>query len=378
MSSQRRLKILIPVQWFQPIGGIEVFISHLLPYLTESFDVAVVVQRMGHEEAILVPEDVRVYELPLSPSWPQLNAILDDFAPDIIHLQAASLGFLRLVWLGWIRRIRLAWTIHQVPENLAWLVPGMRIPGWVAYRLMAPLFGQIVAPSRFIAQLAAHHGISAQVISCGVETDRFKPGDRAIAREVLGLDNRPMVLFVGRFTREKNGLRMLQAVRDIALRERVQLVMVGPSADERRYTRSARKLVVQLRDAGILQLPGPIAHDDPRLPLYYQAANVFALPSLFETQSIATLEALASGLPILTSSRGALVDLVEPGVNGQMCNPLDVHDIAARLTEVLINKLPASSVGPEHAPTTVAQLYGGVYRELSVRAPRPQKQNVPG
>jgi len=64
-------------------------------------------------------------------------------------------------------------------------------------------------------------------------------------------------------------------------------------------------------------------------------ASVFAMPSIAELQSIATMEAMASGLPIVAANAMALPHLVHDGENGFLFEPGDVEEFAARLTDVL-------------------------------------------
>jgi glycosyltransferase involved in cell wall biosynthesis len=65
-------------------------------------------------------------------------------------------------------------------------------------------------------------------------------------------------------------------------------------------------------------------------------ATVFAMPSIAELQSIATMEALASGLPVVAVRAMALPHLVHDGENGYLCEPGDVAAFAARLTDILM------------------------------------------
>ena len=67
----------------------------------------------------------------------------------------------------------------------------------------------------------------------------------------------------------------------------------------------------------------------------YTNATVFAMPSIAELQSIATMEAMASGLPIVAADAVALPHLVHHGENGYLFTPGDAEELAERLTDVL-------------------------------------------
>ena len=74
---------------------------------------------------------------------------------------------------------------------------------------------------------------------------------------------------------------------------------------------------------------------DEELKQAYTRASVFAMPSTAELQSIATMEAMASGLPVVAADAMALPHLVHHGENGYLFPPGDVQELAARLAEVL-------------------------------------------
>lgn len=167
-----------------------------------------------------------------------------------------------------------------------------------------------------------------------VENQAFAEGAAAARlqadslRNRLGLPER-YFLFVGRFAREKNVLRMLEAYatyRQAAGRQAWGLVLVGGGPLEPMLRARAQ----ELRDvvfAGFQQ-----AH---AVSAYYGLASCLVLPSISETWGLVVNEAMAAGLPVLVSHRcGCVPELVRPGVNGYVCDPLDI-DSMARLMGVL-------------------------------------------
>ena len=81
---------------------------------------------------------------------------------------------------------------------------------------------------------------------------------------------------------------------------------------------------------------------DEQLRAALTRATVFAMPSLAELQSIATMEAMASGLPIVAANAMALPHLVHEGENGYLFDPGDAKDLADKLSRVL--SLPDSEL----------------------------------
>lgn len=84
---------------------------------------------------------------------------------------------------------------------------------------------------------------------------------------------------------------------------------------------------------------------DETLPQVYAAGDVFAMPGVAELQSIATLEAMASGLPIVAADAMALPHLVRPGENGHLFQPGDVQELARHLGALLASPRLRATMG---------------------------------
>jgi glycosyltransferase involved in cell wall biosynthesis len=89
------------------------------------------------------------------------------------------------------------------------------------------------------------------------------------------------------------------------------------------------KLALELGIASNVQFRGHIT--DKELPAAYERATLFAMPSIAELQSIATMEAMASGRPVVAADAMALPHLVHDGDNGYLFPPDDVEATGARL-----------------------------------------------
>jgi len=143
-------------------------------------------------------------------------------------------------------------------------------------------------------------------------------------RKTLGLPSN-YFLFVGRFASEKNLHHLLQAYHYYC--QQIEqpawsLVMLGSGELEEDLKTTAMDLELdQVFWLGFKQIE--------ELPIYYALASALILPSLSEPWGLVVNEAMACGLPILISERcGSLYDLVFPGINGSIFNPLDPESIA--------------------------------------------------
>jgi teichuronic acid biosynthesis glycosyltransferase TuaC len=139
----------------------------------------------------------------------------------------------------------------------------------------------------------------AQVLPCGVDTERFQPLERASARRRLGLDETgPYLLFPA-----------------------------DPGRAEKRHDRA----LAVAGDVPLLTLGGV---DPAQAPLWVNAANAVLVPSEREGFGLAVLEALACDVPVLATPVGVHVDALA-GVAGTLCAPFD----AARWREALAPQL---------------------------------------
>lgn len=143
------------------------------------------------------------------------------------------------------------------------------------------------------------------VVPAAVDTDRFGLGSRKEARETLGLpQDRFVVLTVRRLARRMGLERILDAVSEERSRDRLWLIggrglLHGELSDAIRKRDLSRRVV----------LLGSIP--DTILPLYYQAADVFVLPSAsLEGFGLVLLESLASGTPVLATAVGGVPEIL--------------------------------------------------------------------
>ncbi len=213
-----------------------------------------------------------------------------------------------------------------------------------------------------------------RVVHPGVHLEAFAPEVlqplRAPTRAALGLPADAMViLFVGMNFESKGLETIIRAVGLLKSRNpssRAHVLVVG-KGDESRF----RRMAVEAGCADAITFAG--AHRDG-LSRFHAAADVFAMPASFETFSMATLEAMAAGLPVVISDRMGVRDIVSDGVNGFVV-PVEgaTEACADRLTQLLQVGTRASMAeaaraeATKHAWDHVADAVTSVYKErLSV------------
>jgi glycosyltransferase involved in cell wall biosynthesis len=192
-----------------------------------------------------------------------------------------------------------------------------------------------VAPSRWMAQAAqgsrllGHHPCS--VIPNGLDTEVFRPVNRAHARVALGLDpHRRYILFgaaTGAQDRRKGFHLLLEALHALARLPQVvadtELLIFGAAPEE-----VLRTLPLRAHAMGYV-------HDEARLALLYGAADVFAAPSMQDNLPNTVAEALACGTPAVAFAIGGLPELVRHEATGWLAPAFDVDQFAEGLAYAL-------------------------------------------
>jgi UDP-glucose:(heptosyl)LPS alpha-1,3-glucosyltransferase len=188
-------------------------------------------------------------------------------------------------------------------------------------RLEAALLGKggasrVIANSRMVAaEITRIYGYPASkidVIHNGVPVAAFQAnaGQRATARAALGLNADDIaLLFVGSGW-ERKGLRFAIDALEASANSRMRLFVAGRGNQRKYKSRCVHFLGVM--------------HD---LAAIYAAADIFILPTLYDPFSNASLEALAAGLPIITTRANGLSEVIDNGVHGSMVD--DARDLRA-------------------------------------------------
>jgi glycosyltransferase involved in cell wall biosynthesis len=174
-------------------------------------------------------------------------------------------------------------------------------------------------------------------ISCGIDASRF-------ANDTPTNNKNPRFLFLGRLDDEKRIHILLQAVAKLTEHPNVIVELVGDGGERDNLSR----LATQLGIADRVIFTGHISDRD--LPAAYERCTAFVMPSIAELQSIATMEAMASGRPVIAADAMALPHLVHDGDNGYLFPPDDAAALADRLKRILnadrqeLNRLSENSL----------------------------------
>ncbi|HSO71524.1 MAG TPA: glycosyltransferase family 4 protein [Thermodesulfobacteriota bacterium] len=163
-----------------------------------------------------------------------------------------------------------------------------------------------------------------------------------------------VLLFVGSGFRRKGLYFLIGALPAVLKEVKVQLIVVG-EGNQKKAARLAARLGVdrQVSFIGPVKDPGP----------YYQAADLFVLPSLYEPFSNACLEAMSRGLPMVTTEMNGASEAILSGENGVVVrDPADLKDLAQAVIRAL--GLNREEVGPIHRQNLVRHTWEKHIEEL--------------
>jgi colanic acid/amylovoran biosynthesis glycosyltransferase len=182
------------------------------------------------------------------------------------------------------------------------------------------------ARSQLMGLVEADHWDKLDVVHCGVDTMQL------VARTTSGAPARGSVgvLCVGRLVPVKGQLILLEAIAELVREGRnVRLALVGGGPMQAALAEAARRAGIE----GRVELTGPLGHPDVLRRI--RAADVFCLPSFAEGVPIVLMEAMALGVPILSTRVMGIPELVEDGVSGLLVAPGSRDELIAGLRRLI-------------------------------------------
>lgn len=246
----------------------------------------------------------------------------------------------------------------------------------VAYRLMAMRAARVVAVSELLeAEFRRRIGIRKDkllVIHNGIDVEGYKDlGDRQALRRGLGLPpGGPLVGMVGNIKPVKGIDVLLESVPAILSRHpsATFLIVGGTYPGYEPYRASLDEIIERLGIRGQVVLVGV----SEAIPQILATLDVYVVPSRSEGLSLALLEAMASGLPVVATAVGGTPGVVQDGVSGLLVPPESPSDLALAICRVLDQPVLAHQlrqaarkwVADRHHNREMAVRYLALYREV--------------
>ena len=261
----------------------------------------------------------------------------------------------------------------EVPR--ADVLPGRRV---VQPRHVLEVADVATAPSEaardsllYGAKKPFHHPV--EVIPNGIDVERFRP-DTPVPdwRARCGLPSAPLVTYLGRLTVDKGVHRFLDAV-ETAIPHTDLVAIVGGLGPEEGRVRE--RLAADPQLAARVRYVGPVAETEKAALL--SQSDLFVLPSTSDTSSVALLEAMACGTPVIAPFSGGASEIVEDGVTGWRVAVTDPGALVTSLQRILDETEIRRKVGAQAADfvrqtaslETMARRFISLYRLVEVERP---------
>ncbi|QZZ22102.1 glycosyltransferase family 4 protein [Leptothermofonsia sichuanensis E412] len=331
-----------------------------------------------------------------SPQWfpDVITARARQIDPDIVHLHWVCNGFLQIESLPRFAK-PLVWTLHDMwpftggcdyvrdcthyqkscgscpqlgsnrSRDLSRQVWQRKVKAWKNINLV------IVATSRWMADCACSSSLfqdrRIEVIPLGLDTEKYKPINQRIARELLNLpQEKPLVLFgaINATSDQRKGFHLLsdalKCLGQTGWADQLEVIVFGSS-------KPATSVDLGFKAHYLGRL-----HDDLSLALAYSASDVMVTPSIQEAFGQTASEALSCGTPVVAFNTTGLQDIVDHQLNGFLATPFEVEDLAKGIVWVLEDsdrhqKLRFQARQKslrEFASQTQAQRYLSLYQEI--------------
>lgn len=369
------MKILIGVESYLPnISGVVIFTKRLATFLSGQHHSAEILTTSPWDRPYEEKDPADFFirrlkgwrnpfrkDLRISYPWSkkEVMRIISNFAPDIIHLQ--DIGIL-------CQMMRREAEIKNIPVINHHHFSMEYVLSYIRPKFLGPIVRPIVihsahhhynrcrlviTPTEFSKRSLASWGVKTPIIavSNGVELDRFKPAkdakpDKEFCDRFKIYKREDTVLYTGRLDRDKNIWTLIRAIPFIHQKlPGARFFFVGEGTEHQKLEAWARKHPWGEN----VHFTGFVSHDDPALPKLYQISDVLWIASTIETQSITTLEGMASGLPVVAASAGALPELVHEDQNGFLVEPYDFQGFADAVIQILQNKHKAREFSKQSA-----------------------------
>ena len=221
----------------------------------------------------------------------------------------------------------------------------------IALRIAKRLYGKcdlLMVPSLEISELLGWQGIRTKkvIVPLGTNTEEFvPPRDKAKAKELIKINPKDTVIgFSGRLGREKDIPTLYRAFRRLEKKySNLSLLVVGKGVSELKRMLKRRKNIM------LVEFTNNIVP-------YLQAMDIYVLPSLTETTSISTLEAMSCGLPVIVTPVGSLPGYIQNNYNGIFFPKRDPYRLEKKLSRLINNPGLRKTIG-DNARKTVKEKF---------------------
>ena len=350
-------KLLIVADTYYPkVDGTLKFIEEFLKRSQDSFDTSLLVPYYG------IKKGKNVTYLDVSRIWKisgysNLKLTFKNFRKlkkaiqeaDLVFIQGPALiSYLSIYYAGRYGKKTIFYT-----HTLSWELFEKFFPAIfkkLFFRLIKKMSialynrcNEILVPYHELKQNLLEEGVTTEINTArlGVDIEVFTPPpDKRLSKNKLHIDAEKKVIgYVGRISKEKNTHLLLEAFRKLEEQENILLLMVGDGT---------KKQVKEFKKIKNCKVTGFV----PDVHEYLKAMDIFVMPSLTETTSLATLEAMACGLPVIATKVGYIKNYLVRNHNGLFFPRNSGSVLSLKMSQLLKDKKLREELG-QNARKTV-------------------------
>lgn len=315
-------------------------------------------------------------------------------SPNIVHLFWVNSGFMKIETLKQFKK-PIVWTLHDMwpftggchyddecgrfrdacgkcpvldsesSKDLSYHVLKRKVDSWSQLPIV------VVATSHWLADMARASAVfkskRIEVIPNGIDTEKYKPIDKALSRHAWGLPlDKNLILFsaFGATSDKRKGNQFLVPALESMSAEgwgkHTELVIIGASEPEHPVD-----LGMKIHYIGNL-------NDEISQVLLYSAADVTVAPSMQENLSNTVMESMACGTPVVAFNIGGMPDLIEHMTTGYLASPFEVANLASGIKWVIeskdrhrmLSQAARKSVLEKYTLEKVSSQYIDLYRDI--------------
>ena len=281
----------------------------------------------------------------------EVKRIIQDFQPDVIHIQSPLTIGKAAMKFGKTMGIPVVTTNHQMSENVLRQFKFLRPISRPLNKIITNYGMHFHAGADFItvptasaanlfADAFAKINKVAKPISNGIDLSTFQPpspknfaSDQKIFAKFNINPTRKIVLYIGRVDKDKHLSTIVQAFAKIReMKIDADLLIVGTGND----IENLREIATTKNTANNVIITGFVSEEEKSA--LARVGTVYAMPSPVELQSISTLEAMASGQPVVAANAGALAELCHNEKNGFLVELDDIDGFAKSFATILTDE----------------------------------------
>ena len=358
-------KILIATDSFLPkIDGVSIFLTKVIPRLSKYYEITLVcpgfpgnIKKFDHIKIIRTKVSrikIANYNIPL-PKNKQIDELVKN--SDLVWLQDIGPVCRKTRKFAKLYNKRVIAYVHAIEGQRFGICSEATsklrlLLQYLTTRYESNFYNKcdlLMLSSNSISKILMKEGIHKKevMVPLGIEYNKFRPGD---AKNKIGLKGKFVIGYLGRISKEKDLVTLREAFMKLPVENKFLLIVGGGSFLQRRIFRKIKNV----------KITGFVDNVVP----YLQAMDVYVLPSLTETSSLSTLEAMSTGLPVISTPVGAISDYIYNENNGLLFDVRDADTLVRLIVKLYGDKNLREKLGRNARKTASKFTWEKTVREI--------------